>query len=75
MLFGFPVTTDLRTSPVKHRALRPGVEAQQRRGQDERADTPEEEIPVRQQQPKESVEEKNGQREAPRGENRDAVRQ
>ena len=37
--------------------------------------TPEEEIPVRQQQPKESVEDKNGQREAPRGENCDAVRQ
>ena len=51
-------TTDLRRCPVKLRALRPGVEAQQRRGQDERADTPDEEVPVLQQQPKKSVEEK-----------------
>ena len=69
------MTTDLHSSPGEHRALRPGVEPQERRGQDKRADTPEEEVPVRQQQPKESVEDKNGQREAPRGENRDAVRQ
>jgi hypothetical protein len=67
--------TDLRSSPVKHRALRPAVEAQQRHGQDERADTPDEEVPVRQQQPKQSVEEKDGQRKAPRAESCDAVHQ
>ena len=54
-----PVTSDLRGSPGKQRTLAPGVEPQQGRGQDERTATPDEEVPVLEQQPKESVEEKD----------------
>jgi hypothetical protein len=67
------VTTDLRSSPGKQRALPTGVEPEQGREQDERTATPDEEVPVLQQQPKESVEEKDGEREAPNEENCDAV--